>query len=164
MNRLTAFVLIFCLGASSAFAASCYSPAEYRAEQAVRYHTRLMIIGMRCQRILTPTAYVDYQNFTKRNQSVIRTQENLLISYFKEARSTPNAEKALHTLRTDLANNMSMQANGPGVMQFCRNYAGTLQQAKAMKPHDFQKWIASLNTQNAGASTVPLCAAAQRKR
>lgn len=166
MKRFTAFAFVFLFGALPAVAApsACYTPAQFRAEQAVRYHTRLMIVGMRCQRILAaPGAYADYQAFTQRNQTVIRNQENQLVSYFK-SRKVASPERALHTLRTNLANSMSMQANGPGVASFCKNYAGTLQQAKAMKPVDFQKWITQVNIQNNGMSTIPLCAAAQRKR
>ena len=164
MTRLFAIILALTLSASQAFAAACYTPVQYRAEQAIRYHTRLMIIGMRCQRVLAaPTAYLDYNAFTKRNQAVIREQENQLISHFK-ARRFRSPEKQLHTLRTDLANSMSMQANGPAVIQFCRNYAGTLQQAKAMKAADFRKWITRVDLKIPGVSTQPLCAAAQRKR
>lgn len=164
MMRFVAFVLAFSLWSSQIFAAACYTPAQYRAEQAIRYHTRLMIIGMRCQRVLAaPSAYADYNAFTKRNQAVIREQENQLIAHFK-ARQFRAPEKQLHTLRTDLANAMSMQANGPAVVQFCRTYAGTLQQAKTMKAQDFRKWITQVDLKVQTVSTQPLCTAAQRKR
>lgn len=161
--RLLSLVLALWMTTSPVWAASCYNDQQFRAEQAIRYHTRLMIIGMRCQRVLSPTAYSDYQAFSTRNQNVIRAQENQLVSYFR-ARKVANAERSFHTFRTNLANDMSMQANGPAVVQFCRNYAGVLQQAKAMKPADFQKWITKIDTKQTGASTQPLCAAAQRKR
>ena len=165
MKRLAIAALLSVIASqASAAPAACYTEQQYRAEQAIRYHTRLMIIGMRCQRVLAqPTAYSDYNAFTKRNQTVIHSQENQLIAYFK-AHKVKQPEMALHSLRTDMANSMSMQANGPAVVSFCKNYAGTLQQAKTMKPADFQKWITQISLQTPETSSKPLCAAAQRKR
>lgn len=159
MKYIAAFLLFFFT--TTAFAAPCYTPVQFRAEQAVRYHTQLMIVGMRCQRVLSPTAYADYKTFTLRNQSVIRQQENQMIGFFKQTKK--GGERGFHTFRTDLANKISLQANGPGFMSFCKSNAAQLQQAKTMTPKEFQAWINKVDLKQP-LSAYPVCSAAKRKQ
>ena len=49
---------------------ACYTQAQYRAEQAVRYQTQLMVAGMLCQSA-NPQSYTKYQAFTQRNTPTI---------------------------------------------------------------------------------------------
>ena len=147
---------------SNAFAAGCYTPQQYRAEQALRFHTNLMVFGLYCKPILKQDTYGAYQQFTARNQNVVRGQENQLISYYKESK-TPSPEKALHSLRTDLANKTSLQAS-KSIISFCRQYANAYTAAKAMKPADFQRWIEEINVKAAAPTNRMLCAAPQRAK
>lgn len=161
MKRLVLLITLFCL-ATQGVSAACYTPAQYKAEQAVRFHTDLMVVGLYCQRVMKQNTYATYQAFTSRNQNVIRSEENQLISYFKQTKA-PAPEKALHKLRTDLANRTSLQAS-KSIVAFCTQYADSYKRAKTMVPADFQRWIQQVNVKQAGKTTQPICAAAQRSK
>lgn len=135
-------------------AARCYTPEQYRAEQVVRFHTNLMVMGLYCKSVLKQNTYATYQDFTRRNQNIIKAEENRLIAYFQN-NSGKNAERELHTMRTDLANRISLQA-GQSITRFCRQYTPYYEQAKTMIPADFKRWIEQINI-SAANSSVPLC-------
>ena len=155
MRFLFCFLLAMMIAVQPAVAASCYTPDQYRAEQAIRFHTRLMVVGMLCQGMLGRSAYADYQHFTTRNQNVIHEQENRLIHYFKQVRK-PNPERALHSFRTDLANVIARQASASAI-RFCQTYAGQWRQAKTMQPQDFKGWIAAVTWSKPAETTNPVC-------
>lgn len=157
IKKTLIIALVVLLSTQTAQASSCYTQDQFRAEQALRFHTRLMIIGMLCQGILKRNTYAEYQGFTARNQNVIQEQENSLISYFRQVRK-PNPERALHSLRTDLANEAAQQA-GASVGVFCQKYISQLQMAKTMRPIDFKHWIQGLALTLATPTTTPVCAA-----
>ena len=59
LRRLAAAVTTACVLATSTSAwakPACYSAAEYDAEQAVRLHTELMVIGLTCNAIETASS------------------------------------------------------------------------------------------------------------
>lgn len=153
--RIIALACLFVMLVQAASAA-CYTPAQFRAEQAVRYHTRLMVLGMLCQGAYKQNAYADYQAFTKRNQNIIREQENILIGYYKQIKK-PAPERALHSFRTDLANKTSTQASMSGG-QYCRQYEKEWLAAKNMQPAQFKAWIVTLDPQKPQETSTPGCA------
>lgn len=144
----------------SVFAADCYTPEQYRAEQALRFHTNLMVFGLYCKPVLRQDTYAAYQQFTNRNQNVVRNQENRLISYYQETKAA-SPERALHSFRTNLANDTSLQAS-KSIVTFCRNYTTAYNRAKAMKPVEFQHWIEQISLKYPRASSRKLCGAAQQ--
>ncbi len=150
---IACFLAMFAQAASAA----CYTPDQFRAEQAIRFHTRLMVVGMLCQGAYKQNAYAQYQGFTKRNQNIIREQENKLIGYFKQIKK-PNPERALHSFRTDLANATSQKAGLSGG-QFCKEYEKDYLSAKNMQPAQFKSWIIALNPQKPQETSIPVCAA-----
>lgn len=155
MIRWTAGLVIAscCLTVSVADAASCYTPQQYRAEQAVRYHTQLMVSGMLCQRT-HPTAYSQYQAFTQRNQPTIQRAETVLIGFYKEQKN-PQPERALHTMRTNLANDLSMRAMQQSLPVFCQNAQQRLQTAAAMPNRQFEGYLTKLDLRQ--NSLHPVC-------
>ncbi len=158
MTRLIIAILALLTISSTSFAA-CYTPAQYRAEQALRFHTNLMVIGLYCKRVLQQDTYATYQTFTSRNQNVIRSNENELVTYFKQAKAV-SPEKSLHSMRTDLANKTSLLAS-KSIVSFCKQYSGNYNAAKTMVPADFQRWINQINLNQQVQTTQPVCAAAQ---
>lgn len=158
VSLLTVFYFI---APTMSFAApSCYTPEQYRAEQAVRFHTNLMIMGLYCKTAMKHDTYATYQEFTRRNQNIIKAAENRLIGYFQQHKtaSGKTAERQLHTMRTDMANNMSLQA-GRAISAFCQQYAPYYERAKTMIPNDFNRWIERINLSAPAESSVPLCVA-----
>ncbi len=158
MKRIFVSLLILVMmtmPVAAAAAARCYTPEQYRAEQAVRFHTNLMIMGLYCKEVMKQDTYATYRDFTRRNQNIIKSEENRLISYFRTL-GNKSAERQFHTMRTDMANHMSIQA-GQGRGRFCQQYASYYERAKTMIPADFKRWIEQINLSSPAVSSVPLC-------
>lgn len=132
---------------------ACYTEAQYRAEQAVRYQTQLMVAGMLCQSG-DPRAYTHYQAFTRRNTKTITRAENTLIGFF-DTHKTPQAELSLHTLRTNMANDLSIKVMQQSMPIYCRRAAPRLAEAALLQPRQFESYLAKLNLKQ--PSTRPLC-------
>jgi hypothetical protein len=138
---------------------ACYTQAQYRAEQAVRYQTQLMVAGMLCQSA-NPRSYSNYQAFTQRNTGTINRAENVLMAFFKEHR-TPQAELSLHTLRTNMANDISIKAMQLSLPVYCKQALPRLTEASALQPRQFETYLTKLDLKQ--TSTRPVCADAQPK-
>lgn len=147
--------VIFALLASST-AEACYSPLEAEAEQGIRIHSELMVIGLTC--IKMPGGerlYEGYQRFTQKNADLIAEYEEDLIRHYS-SQGASNPELKLHTLRTDMANNISRKAIAMSTVSFCQKYASHIDRALAMNSQTVRRWA-----QHAWANqprTEPLCA------
>jgi hypothetical protein len=157
---LTAFA-VFAAAEPKAVQPKCYTPQQYRAEQAVRYQTQLMVAGMLCQQQAGQQIYSQYQGFSLRNQDVINRAENQLIGFFRVHGGESTPERSLHSLRTNLANELSMRAMQQSIDKFCAAAIPRVKQAAMMQPRQFEKHLMDLNlTHN---STAPVCMEQQPK-
>lgn len=154
-------MLCLAIAPMRAMAANCYTPEQFRAEQVVRFHTQLMVMGLYCKGIMKQNTYATYQDFTRRNQNIIKQEEDRLIGYFRKA-GHKRADRELHTMRTDMANTISLQA-GRSPVAYCRQFTPYYEQAKSMIPADFKRWIEKINVNGTLASSAPLCAASQKR-
>ena len=88
LRRLTVAVTTACVLATSTSAwakSACYSAAEYDAEQAVRLHTELMVIGLTCNSIEADRKlFAKYQQFTTKNRTSLLNWEKVLIGHFSQ--------------------------------------------------------------------------------
>ncbi len=119
------FLLIFallCLGSASALAA-CYSQSESEAEQALRLHSELMVIGLTCQYGPSGTSLMQaYGQFTQRNLSYIQTAEKNMQAFYRKIGKPP--VDSLDQLRTKLGNDVAARVVETGSPQiFCSNNA-----------------------------------------
>lgn len=155
---LAFFLLI--VTASVAAHAECYNRAEHEAEQGLRLHSELLVIGLTCQRMPAGPAYFQqYQAFTNKNKRLIAEYENELIRHYQR-NGYPRPEAQLHNLRTRLANTVSMTATEMRIDRFCNYYGARLSQALNMSQRDIR---ASAQTIWPGTPTTrPLCELAQR--
>lgn len=129
---------LLCLGASGAEA--CYSVAEFEAEQGVRIHSELMVIGLTCLKMPGGGKIYDkYQDFTIKNSSLIAGYEADIIDYYaREGVADP--EQKFHTLRTTLANGIARQAVAMSMLSFCRQFAPRIDAALAMDEPKLRRW------------------------
>lgn len=157
---ILAAVLAFCLGARGASArdGSCYSLSEAEAEQGIRIHSELMIIGLNCQH-LTPANqknyYVQYNDFTLKNEMLLVRYEDILIEHFRK-RGDADPERALHDLRTFLANKVAGDAAKMRPDIFCRRYSPRLVQADAMSGDEVRRWASTFFASH--PVSEPICA------
>lgn len=155
--------LLWVLTAYAVFAApekttaqpKCYTPQQYRAEQAIRYQTQLMVAGMLCQQQAGQHIYNQYQGFSVRNQDVITRAENQLIGFFRIHGTDATPERSLHSLRTNLANELSMRAMGQSLDKFCAHAIPRVKQAAMMQPRQFEKHLMDLSLSH--TATRPVC-------
>jgi hypothetical protein len=156
---LAIFVYLWmCFISLPARAVTCYTANEAEAEQAVRIHSELMVIGLNCQH-RTPQGqksyYYQYKDFTARHGDLFAAYERVLIGYFARA-GFKNPEGALNQLRTQLANKISGDAAKMRPDLFCTYYAPRIPKAAAMKPDQIRTWASTFF--RAHPLTQPICA------
>lgn len=142
MMRLRMFFLAFafCFVFALPAEAGCFGPGEYEAEQGLRIHSELMVIGLTCQKMPGGAAlYGKYQRFTQKNQYLISGYEDRLIGFYRnEGKSNPDGE--LHTLRTRLANEISRHAVRMSMVSFCQSFSSRIDKALGMDEKTLRKW------------------------
>jgi hypothetical protein len=137
---------------------ACYTKAEAEAEQAIRIHSELMVIGLNCQNSRYngggENLYVSYRQFTADHARVISGYETQLIDYYKRTGSK-RPEADFNTLRTTIANKIALDAAKMRPDQFCYQYSPRIKKVKAMSEDDFHQWAAA--SYKGHPASHPLC-------
>jgi hypothetical protein len=158
MNRVLPLLAALLLVPNAAFAAKCYTQAEAEAEQGIRIHSELMVIGLNCNHMGKrhgQPLYTMYQQFTAKHGKLFATYEELLLANFKK-NGEPKPEAKLHTLRTNFANKISNDAAGMRPDIFCSRYAPRILKAADMSEADVRKWAATIYPSH--PVSQPVCA------
>lgn len=155
--RLFLLTAILILTALPAYASSCYRAQEVEAEQGIRIHSELMVIGLNCQHMTPPgykNFYAQYREFSARHGDLFATYEKVLLNHFKE--NGGGAEAKLNALRTEFANKISNDAAKLRPDVFCANYALRIPKADRMDRDQLRQWASTVYP---GTQTSrPLCA------
>lgn len=137
-------------------AAGCYNSSEAEAEQGIRIHSELMVIGLNCQH-MTPRGwknfYQEYREITSRYRDLFSGYEQTLINY--NSRNGGGAEKKMHDMRTAFANEVSTDAAQMRPDIFCATYAPRIPAVAKMSRQEFRDWIAS--AAQSQQQTHPVC-------
>lgn len=154
-----AFVLALALCLSTGAEAStktCYNAREFEAEQGLRIHSELMVIGLTCMRMPQggPQLYMKYQDFTRKNKKLIGQYESEMMSYYRRTGSS-NPETKLHTLRTSIANQISQHAITMSTVSFCKRFTPRIDQALAMDNEKIRRW--AQRPWQGAATSAPVC-------
>jgi hypothetical protein len=141
-TRLAAVAaVILMLTAAQAQAGACYGAREVEAEQGLRIHSELMVIGLTCLKMPGgQDLYRKYAQFTNANQSLIAGYEETLIDYYRAHGAGSSSEQKLHTLRTNLANAIAVHTVEMGTLSFCDHFAARLDKALAMDQDTLRRW------------------------
>lgn len=129
-----------------ATAASCYSMQEVEAEQGIRIQSELMVIRLSCQHIAKrqeKDLFKSYANFYNKNRETLETYESTMMKHF-EGNEVADPDRALRTLRTEVANRISKDAATMRPDLFCARYAPRIEKAEAMSEGDFRKWAGTI--------------------
>lgn len=141
MFKFFTIMFVVFLMTSSAWA-KCYTMSEVEAEQGIRIHSELMVIGLNCQH-LGPrdrnNLYALYKDFTQKHASLLRGYENTLINYFRQS-GKRNPEMAMHDMRTNFANKIAKDAAVMRPDAFCAYYAPRIPRADAMSEQQVRQW------------------------
>jgi hypothetical protein len=148
---ILSLAIFFFLAPASALAAKsalktaplhCYSTAEAEADQGIRIHSELMVIGLNCQHMGMrhgQNLYGTYRQFTADNADIFGDYETTLINFFKRT-GAANPVGKLNDLRTRYANKISTDAAKMRPDIFCGKYGPRVMQAAKMKKEDIRKW------------------------
>ncbi len=123
----------------------CYTPTEAEAEQAIRIHSELMVIGLNCQHMTPPNQenlYSQYREFTSKNENLLHRYEEILIDYFDRA-GAHNPVGKLNDMRTAVANRISNDAARMRPDIFCQRYADRIEQASRMNQNQIRQWAST---------------------
>ncbi len=144
------FILFFsalCLFVNPASAARmCYSAQEAEAEQGIRIHSELMVIGLNCQHIPAlskKNVYLQYRQMTTEHGDLFGRYEDILLKHYKKE-GIVNPESNINLLRTRFANKISNDAAGMRPDIFCLNYVPRIQQAVQMNRQQLRTWAATI--------------------
>jgi hypothetical protein len=141
MRLAAAAVITMLASAAPALAEGCYTTREVEAEQGLRIHSELMVIGLTCLKMPGgQELYKKYAQFTTNNQDLIAGYETTLIDYYRVQGAGRNAEKELHTLRTKLANSISTHTIEMGTASFCSHFSPRLDRALSMDRAKLRRW------------------------
>lgn len=109
-------------GVAQASSKACYTRAEHAAEQTIRMHTEMMVIGLSCQQVMPDAApFKVYQDFTVKHRSDISKAETTLQGHFRKHVSG-NATRNFDMYRTELANEVSRRASTIGRGHYCATF------------------------------------------
>jgi hypothetical protein len=136
-------MILFSASIALAGSRSCYTLSEAEAEQGIRIHSELMVIGLNCQHMAkaanNKNLYAAYREFTAKNGAVFAEYDNTMLGYFKRS-GARDPEAALNTLRTQFANKISLDAAKMRPDLFCRAYAPRIQKVATMNQAYLRKW------------------------
>ncbi len=154
-----AMITLLAIGAvRPATAAACYTDAQLEAEQAIRVHSELMVIALKCYRHFPESKpYEQYASFTERNRSLISRWETTLVQFFRnEHRARPT--RAFDSLRTRIANDFAAEANVMTADRYCSQKLEHLKQVTLLDEQGFALMVGKLR--ETVLSSVPHCSTA----
>jgi hypothetical protein len=153
LRRIAAAVTTACVLATSTSAwakPACYSAAEYDAEQAVRLHTELMVIGLTCNAIEADRKlFSKYQQFTTKNRTSLMNWEKVLIGHFRETDKS-NPTRRFDDFRTVVANEIAQRSALLTPPVFCQTHSDIVDRALALSESDLKRYLADSRTDEIG--------------
>ncbi|MGQ0527826.1 MAG: hypothetical protein ACT4OY_07375 [Alphaproteobacteria bacterium] len=160
MNRLFLTPLALMIFLPHAAFAGCYSNKEIEAEQGIRIHSELMIIGLNCQHMATRNGenpFGIYKTLTAQHADLFAEYETTMISYYK-ASGAAKPEASLNTMRTNFANKISHDAATMRPDIFCAQNIKRMDRISDMSREDLKQWAGTFNS--AHPVSQPVCASA----
>jgi hypothetical protein len=144
LRRLAVAVTTACVLATSTSAwakSACYSAAEYDAEQAVRLHTELMVIGLTCNAIEADRKlFAKYQQFTTKNRTSLLNWEKILIGHFGQTGKS-NPTRQFDDFRTVAANEVAQRSALLTPPVFCQTHSDIVDQALSLSDSDLKRYL-----------------------
>ena len=145
MRFLVTFLLFVISFPSLSYAKACYSAREAEAEQGIRIHSELMVIGLNCAHIADANGnnlYLEHKKFTQRHEDLFLTYEDIMIDYLRKT-GQKSPEQSLHQLRTEFANKISNDAAEMRPDIFCKTFSSRIEKAAKMDHDTLRKWAAT---------------------
>lgn len=136
----------------------CYSVPEFAAEQGIRLHTELMVVGLTCQYMDVKgevSLFNQYKQFTLKHQARIRGWEAMLVNYFKRTVKA-NPTRSFDSFRTRLANETSQRAIALTTPVFCGTHAPLVARAMTASIEEIENGLLP-DTDGLRMANAPRC-------
>ncbi|MFP4098810.1 MAG: hypothetical protein ACLFP8_09160 [Alphaproteobacteria bacterium] len=124
---------------------ACYSAVEAEAEQGIRIHSELMVIGLNCAHMADANGnnlYMEHKKFSSKHKDLYARYEEIMMDYLARS-GDKDPEKSMHSMRTNFANKISNQVASMRPDIFCRTYAERIEKASKMDRKMLRKWSAT---------------------
>lgn len=142
---------------------ACFTRAEAAAEQLLRLHSELLVLGLSCDRILDVNitngmnfssendtqsisdlkldgdSYQRYLEFSKRHKDLLALAEKTLVDYYKRTGHT-SPDSVVNDMRTSMVNDISHIAVSMRPDVFCYQFGGRLLRANFMSETQLIGW------------------------
>lgn len=136
----------------------CYSVPEFAAEQGIRLHTELMVVGLTCQHMDVKgevSLFNQYKQFTLKHQTRIQQWEKTLVGYYKRT-AKGNPTRNFDSFRTRLANETSQRAIALTTPVFCGTHAPLVARAMAASLDEIERGL-SPDADGVRMANAPRC-------
>jgi len=123
----------------------CYGALEAEAEQGIRIHSELMVIGLNCSHMSDANGnnlYGEHRKFTNKHTKLFETYEKIVMDFMRK-HGTKDTEAAMHALRTKFANKISNDVAQMRPDIFCRTYSSRIEKAAKMNEKQIRIWAAT---------------------
>ena len=122
---------------------SCVSQRELEADQFIRLHTLVMVVGLTCHVPYGESQlFSHYQRFTVDHQSMIRDSQRVLEGFLGRYRSG-NRQRLFDTYRTRVANAESQLMIDVSAARYCSALQEKFYAASEFSPTDLQTYLDS---------------------
>ena len=156
LSVITLCALVSFMPVKSVYAfEKCYDIDTFRAEQFLRYKEQLMVTAMLCPKFSQHDLNRDIQGFFDRNSQFIRRQEFRVKEHLRREGSN-NPERALMTVKTQIANELSERVSDYAPDRYCRVMIPHLREAQSFDASDLKARLAMIN-EHTRLSTRHLC-------
>ncbi|MGN7438986.1 MAG: hypothetical protein ACTHOO_10140 [Alcanivorax sp.] len=147
MKRFWVFLFVFMFGLSAQghAGAACYDHREAEAEQGIRIHSELMVIGLNCAHMADANGnnlYLEHKKFTLKHEKLFAKYEKIIMDFMRR-NGESNPDKAMHALRTKFANKISTDSAQMRPDIFCRTFSKRIEKASKMDTEAVRKWAAT---------------------
>ncbi len=123
----------------------CYRNAEAEAEQGLRIHSELMVIGLNCQHMgmrAGQNLYGQYREFTAQHADLFAEYETILMDFYRDY-GNEKPEAAINALRTKYANKISQDVATMRPDVFCSRFAPRVVRAAEFSGEELRNWAAT---------------------
>jgi hypothetical protein len=140
---IVAAVLALSVGtAQAAVPASCFSPGEIEAEQAILFQTELMVLSETCRDSI-------YVSFLQRNVEQIKAYQKRMIDHFRHT-GAARAESAFDSYVTRLANQSALRNGKIPVGTLCQEAKYLLTAGQEFDSGGFRQYASAKASTNLG--------------
>lgn len=155
MKLIALFLMVFVVS-FPAWAVRCYTPETFQSEQLLRYRSQLMLTGMMCRKYAKGDPYKAYLAFVEKIEPLVQKHEGKLLQHFRQEKNR-HPQKALHSLKTTIANETADFSAKFAPRDFCRAMLKQIQEAQKMPLSVVEKRLALVAHNPDRPSTRPLC-------